>query len=91
LQSPTESIHIIAWHCLLLLHQVAPSREVLIGVSNVNPLREGMLDTFLAGIKQASVSNYLIVALDEETARDLTARGFNAFYMPIQVRFDRGP
>lgn len=65
--------------------QVAPSREVLIGVSNVNPLREGMLDTFLSGVKQAGVTSYLIVALDQETASDLTARGFNAFYMPLQV------
>lgn len=55
------------------------------GVSNVNPLREGMLDTFLSGVKQAGVSNYLVVALDEETATDLTGRGFNAFHMPIQV------
>lgn len=65
--------------------QIAPSKEVLIGVSNVNPLREGMLDTFLSGVKQAEVSNYVIVALDTETASDLTARGFNAFYMPMQV------
>lgn len=65
--------------------QIAPSKEVLIGVSNINPLREGMLDTFLSGVKQAGVSNYVVVALDTETAADLTARGFNAFYMPISV------
>lgn len=58
---------------------------MLIGVSNVNPLREGMLDTFLSGVKQSGVTNYLIVALDQETASDLTGRGFNSFYMPIQV------
>lgn len=58
---------------------------MLIGVSNVNPLREGMLDTFLSGVKQAGVTNYVIVALDQETATDLTGRGFNAFFMPIQV------
>lgn len=57
------------------------------GVSNVNPLREGMLDTFLSGVKQAGVSNYLVVALDQETATDLTGRGFNAFHMPIEVCF----
>lgn len=54
-------------------------------MSNVNPLREGMLDTFLYGVKQAGVTNYLIVALDQETAADLTARGYNTFYMPLQV------
>jgi hypothetical protein len=44
-----------------------------------------MLDTFLSGVKQSGVTNYLIVALDQETAADLTGRGFNSFYMPIQV------
>lgn len=44
-----------------------------------------MLDTFLYGVKQAGVTNYLIVALDQETAADLTARGYNTFYMPLQV------
>eukprot|EP00878_Enallax_costatus_P031431 GHUV01034376.1.p1 GENE.GHUV01034376.1~~GHUV01034376.1.p1 ORF type:complete len:298 (+),score=65.46 GHUV01034376.1:1192-2085(+) len=67
------------------LRKVAPNREVLMGVSNINPLREGMLDTFLKGVKQAGLTNYLIVALDKETESDLLARNFNAFYMPIQI------
>lgn len=67
------------------LQKVAPSREVLIGVSNINPLREGMLDTFLKGVTQAKVTNYVIVALDKETESDLLARGFHSFYMPIQI------
>lgn len=67
------------------LLKVAPAREVLIGVSNVNPLREGMLDTFLKGVQQAGVSNYVIVALDDETERELKARGINVFLMPIQI------
>jgi hypothetical protein len=49
-----------------------------------------MLDTFLSGVKQAGVTNYLVVALDQETASDLTGRGLNAFYMPIQVREVQG-
>jgi hypothetical protein len=68
------------------LLKVAPNREVLVGVSNVNPLREGMLETFLQGIKQAGVSNYLVVALDEETERELKFRNINVFHMPMQVR-----
>lgn len=67
------------------LQKVAPSREVLLGVSNINPLREGMLDTFLKGVTQAAVTNYVIVALDKETEADLLARNFNSFYMPIQI------
>jgi hypothetical protein len=67
------------------LLKIAPNREVLVGVSNVNPLREGMLETFLQGIKQAGVSNYLVVALDEETERELKFRNINVFHMPMQV------
>eukprot|EP00882_Tetradesmus_deserticola_P031170 GHRQ01035239.1.p1 GENE.GHRQ01035239.1~~GHRQ01035239.1.p1 ORF type:complete len:190 (-),score=60.34 GHRQ01035239.1:185-754(-) len=68
------------------LLRVAPSREVLVGVSNINPLREGMLETFLKGVQQAGVSNYVVVALDEETERELKFSNVNVFYMPIQVR-----
>jgi len=67
------------------LLKIAPAKEVLIGVSNVNPLREGMLDTFLSGVKQASITNYLIVALDKETEQDLQNRDINVFYMPIEI------
>jgi len=67
------------------LLKVAPDKEVLIGVSNVNPLREGMLDTFLSGVKQASILNYLVVALDKETEQDLQSRDINVFYMPIEI------
>lgn len=67
------------------LEKVAPQKEVLIGVSNRNPLYEGMLDTFLKGVQQAEVTNYLIVALDKETETTLAGRGINVFYMPIQI------
>eukprot|EP00879_Flechtneria_rotunda_P016687 GHRR01017462.1.p2 GENE.GHRR01017462.1~~GHRR01017462.1.p2 ORF type:complete len:228 (+),score=50.60 GHRR01017462.1:376-1059(+) len=67
------------------LQKVAPTREALVGVSNVNPLREGMLDTFLHGVKQAGVTNYVIVALDHDTETDLKARDINVFYMPIGI------
>jgi len=67
------------------LLKIAPDKEVLIGVSNVNPLREGMLDTFLSGVKQAKILNYLVVALDKETEEDLQSRDTNVFYMPIEI------
>jgi hypothetical protein len=44
-----------------------------------------MLDTFLQGISQAGVTNYVIVTLDAETQADLQARTFNAFHMPVPV------
>jgi hypothetical protein len=37
------------------LEQVAPEGEVLIGVSNKNPMLEGMLDTWLEGVRGAGV------------------------------------
>lgn len=40
------------------LELVAPEKEVLIGVSNQNPMVEGMLDTWLEGVKQAGVSRH---------------------------------
>jgi len=67
------------------LQIIAPTREVMIGVSNMNPLREGMLTTFLEGIHQANVSNYLIVALDEETTDALKEKNINVFYMPVEI------
>ena len=38
------------------LEKVAPEGEVLIGVSNKNPMLEGMLDTWLRGVRGAGVS-----------------------------------
>lgn len=67
------------------LQKVAPNKEVLIGVSNMNPLREGMLGTFLEGVKQAKVENYVIVALDEETTKELEKQNINVFHMPIEI------
>ncbi|GBF91185.1 glycosyltransferase [Raphidocelis subcapitata] len=67
------------------LDKIAPEGEVLIGVSNKNPMLEGMLDTWLRGVRGAGVSNYLVVALDEETAAGMKERGANHFLMPMKV------
>lgn len=68
-----------------VLLKIAPQHEVLVGVSNKNPLLEGMLDTFLEGVQQAKISNYLIVALDEETERALASRGLNVYFLKLQI------
>lgn len=68
------------------LLRVAPTREVLVALSNHGPLREGMLDTFLKGVVEISkIKNYVIIALDRETEAALLAKGRNAFYMPVPV------
>ncbi|KAI8462685.1 MAG: nucleotide-diphospho-sugar transferase-domain-containing protein [Monoraphidium minutum] len=68
-----------------ILNGIAPEREVLIGVSNKNPMLEGMLDTWLEGVKQAGITNYVVVALDEETVAGMKERGVNHFFMPLKV------
>jgi hypothetical protein len=67
------------------LRKVAPNKEVLVGVSNRNPLYEGMLDTWLFGIKQAGIENYLVVALDTETEKALLAKNVNVYFMNITI------
>jgi hypothetical protein len=68
-----------------VLRKVAPQKEVLVGVSNRNPLYEGMLDTWLSGVKQAGVQNYLVVALDTETEKALVAKGVNVYFMNVTI------
>jgi hypothetical protein len=68
-----------------VLRKVAPQKEIMIGVSNRNPLYEGMLDTWLSGVKQAGVQNYLVVALDSETEKAMLAKNVNVFFMNITI------
>lgn len=64
---------------------VAPDMEVMVAVSNKNPLFEGMLDTFLSGVKQAQISNYLVVALDKETESAMLEKNVNVFYWDLKI------
>lgn len=81
---PAERAELSGLEAYLL--RVAPTREVLVALSNHGPLREGMLDTFLKGVIEISkIKNYVIVALDRETETALLAKGRNAFYMPVPV------
>ena len=59
---------------------------MLVALSNANPLREGMLETFLRGVVEiARIPNYVVVALDRETETALKSRGLNVFYMSVPV------
>jgi arabinosyltransferase len=69
-----------------LLLSVAPTREVLVALSDKNPLREGMLDTFLRGAADvAGITNYVVVALDAETETALKQRNRNVFFLPAEI------
>ncbi|MEW5310225.1 MAG: hypothetical protein WDW38_002042 [Sanguina aurantia] len=46
---------------------IAPGKEVLVAVANKNTQWDGMLDTFMKGIRSTKVDNHLILALDVET------------------------
>lgn len=67
------------------LRKVAPTREVLVAVANKNTMWDGMLQTFLSGVKRAGVNNHLIIALDQETTTWAEKNGYNAFLHDVQV------
>ena len=50
-----------------VVKQVAINREVLVGVSNKNIFH--MLQLWIEGLQKTEITNYMIVALDEQTAR----------------------
>jgi hypothetical protein len=68
-----------------LLRRVAPSREVMIAVSDSNLLREGTLGEWLAAAARLLSANWLVVALDAELAATLAARGVANFHRPVEI------
>lgn len=68
-----------------LLMRVAPTKEVLVAVSNKNTLWDMMLGTFTDGIRRANVSNHLILALDNETKTWCDTNDFNSYLMDLTV------
>ncbi len=68
------------------LRVVAPSHEVLVAVANKNTWQgDGMLLTFLNGVRNAGVKNHLVVAIDHETKDWCDKNGFHAWYLDLQV------
>jgi hypothetical protein len=58
------------------LRTVAINDEVLVAVSNINYARKGgMLDLWMDGVKRSGVKNAMVVALDQETKRNVEERG----------------
>mmetsp|Transcript_874 Transcript_874/g.3192 ORF Transcript_874/g.3192 Transcript_874/m.3192 type:complete len:441 (-) Transcript_874:158-1480(-) len=62
-----------------VLERVAINGEVMIAVSNSNLITRdgsyGMLRTFIDCVKRAQVSNFLVVAMDDDTAAAMRALG----------------
>ena len=69
-----------------LLRKIAVDNEVLVAVSNINYAQKGgMLDLWMDGVKRAGVENALVVALDDQTKRNVEERGMHAFRMDMEI------
>ena len=69
-----------------VLKEVAVNNELLVAVSNINyAAKGGMLDTWMDGVKRAGVKNALVVALDDQTKRNVEERGLRAFRMDLEI------
>lgn len=68
------------------LEKVAINNEVLVAVSNINYAQKGgMLDVWMDGVKRAKVQNAMVVALDDETKKNVEERGLPAFRMTLEI------
>lgn len=68
------------------LEKVAINNEVLVAVSNINYAQKGgMLDVWMDGVKRAKVKNAMVVALDDETKKNVEERGLPAFRMTLEI------
>lgn len=67
------------------LEKVAPDKEVFLAVSDKALLWDQMLGTFLQGVKQANITNHLIICLDKQTVAYVEERDMNAFLLNISV------
>ena len=68
------------------LRDVAVNNEILVAVSNINYARRGgMLDLWMDGVKRSGVRNAMVVALDEETKKNVEARGVKAYLFDMDI------
>lgn len=72
------------------LQAVAINDEIMLTISNKNLIvgEENTLVTFLKSVKEAQIKNYLIAALDHETAVYLDTRGYNVFEFATETLAD---
>lgn len=69
-----------------LLKKISITNEVLVAVSNKNYAQPGgMLEVWIDGVTRAGIKNALIIALDDETKRNVQSRGVNVFRMDVKI------
>ncbi len=71
-----------------ILESVAINNEVMVALSNQNLVYEGMVKTYTDMLKRAKVTNFVLVALDDETERwckdnDVFPESFIDLYLPF--------
>ena len=60
-------------------------------VSNINYATKGnMVDMWIEGVRRAGVRNAMVIALDDDTKKNVEEQGFPAFRMEIKARAARG-
>lgn len=71
----------------IILEKIAVNKEVLAAVSNKNLLwgEPPMLQTFVESVKNANVTNHLVLALDQETKDWCQSHGVNAYMFDVKV------
>eukprot|EP00899_Mesostigma_viride_P013557 jgi/Mesvir1/22201/Mv18797-RA.1 len=68
-----------------ILDKVAKNREVLVAISNFALVQQGMLQTWLANVRLAGVTNFMVVALDDEIADFLKKEGVAYYRKYVEV------
>jgi hypothetical protein len=68
-----------------LLRRVAPQKEVMIVISNMNLMDEGSLRLWLDCAARIPSQNWLVVAIDERLRDYCQANGINYYYRPVII------
>lgn len=69
-----------------LLRRVAPQGEVMIAISNMNLIHEQSLVMWLECVQRLpSLTNFLVVAIDQELAGYCKEKGINHYHRPVRI------
>lgn len=69
-----------------LLLKIAPQKEVMIAISNMNLVHSQSLLLWLEGVQQIESTNWLVVAIDEQLRDWCREKGISHYYRPVVVR-----
>ena len=61
---------------------------LVVAVSNRGDCRSMMLDNFVTSLQRAKISNYIVVAVDQQAANYMRCKGYTFFFHPRLFDFD---